>query len=98
MASGKPVIIGSGHTKFGKLDAKSIEDLMLEAADEAMKRHGLAEEPGAPLLRHTTSPADSAGGALTGMIAMPILGFLVWLIGFLVWRAIKPTKAVAQAR
>lgn len=42
MASGKPVIIGSGHTKFGKLDAKSIEDLMLEAADEAMKEAKVA--------------------------------------------------------
>ena len=38
----KPVIIGSGHTKFGKLDAKSIEDLMLEAADEAMKEAKVA--------------------------------------------------------
>lgn len=68
------------------------------AADEAMKRHGLAEEPGAPFLRHTTSPAESAGGALGGMIVMPTLGFVVWLLGFLVWRAIKPAKAVARAR
>jgi len=68
------------------------------AADEAMKRHGLAEEPGAPLLRHTTSSADTAGGAMTGMIVMPILGFVAWLIGFLVWRAIKPAKSAAPAK
>jgi len=42
MANSKPVIVGSGHTKFGKLDARSIEDLIGEAADEAMKEAKIA--------------------------------------------------------
>ncbi|MGB3500432.1 MAG: thiolase domain-containing protein [Mesorhizobium sp.] len=41
MASSKPVIVGAGHTKFGRLDARSLEDLMLEAASEAMADAGV---------------------------------------------------------
>ncbi len=41
MATSKPAIVGSGHTKFGKLDARSIEDLMKEAAAEAMTEAGI---------------------------------------------------------
>ena len=56
---------------------------------EAERRFGLASAPGAPLLHLTTPPAERADGAVTGMIFMPILGFVVWLLGLLLWRAAR---------
>jgi len=41
MTKDAPVIIGSGHTKFGRLDARTLEDLMVEAAGEALKESGV---------------------------------------------------------
>lgn len=41
MSSSVPVIIGSGHTKFGRLDARTLENLMVEAAGEALAQAGV---------------------------------------------------------
>ena len=41
MSTAKPAIIGSGHTKFGRLDARTLEDLMVDAAGEALKEAGV---------------------------------------------------------
>ncbi len=41
MSNETPVIIGSGHTKFGRLDARTLEDLMVEAAGEALAQAGV---------------------------------------------------------
>lgn len=70
----------------------------LNAADEERYRPGVAEmtqrfgltsAPGAPLLQLTTPPAERAEAAVTGMIVMPILGFVVWLLGLLLWRGVR---------
>ncbi len=67
------------------------------AVEAAAQRHGLAAAPALLVVHHTVTPEESAGGAMGGMIVMPILGFVVWLLGFLLWRAIRPAKAVARA-
>ncbi|MBN9064627.1 MAG: acetyl-CoA acetyltransferase [Rhizobiales bacterium 65-9] len=41
MATNAPEIVGSGHTKFGRLDARTLEDLMVEAAGEALSQAGV---------------------------------------------------------
>ena len=58
------------------------------AIAETERRFGLASVPGAPLLHLATPPAERAAAALTGMIFMPILGFGVWLLALLLWRAV----------
>lgn len=37
----KPLIVGMGHSKFGKLDALSLEDLIVSVAQEALRDSGL---------------------------------------------------------
>lgn len=37
----KPLIVGMGHSKFGKLDALSLEDLIVSVAQEALQDSGL---------------------------------------------------------
>jgi hypothetical protein len=56
---------------------------------EMAQRFGLVPAPGAPLLQLATPPAERAEAAVTGMIAMPILGFAVWLLGLLLWRSVR---------
>lgn len=56
---------------------------------EMTQRFGLTSAPGAPLLQLTTPPAERAEAAVTGMIFMPILGFVVWLLGLLLWRGVR---------
>jgi hypothetical protein len=68
------------------------------AVEAAVQRHGLAAAPEPFAVSHTVAPDERAGGAMTGIIVMPILGFIVWLIGFLIWRAIRPARAVAPVR
>lgn len=68
------------------------------AVEAAVRRHGLAAGPAPLIVQHTVTPEESAGGAMTGMIVMPILGFLVWLLGFLLWRALRPAKATARIK
>ncbi len=60
---------------------------------EAERRFGLASAPGAPLLHLTTPPAERAEGAVTGMIFMPILGFVAWLLGLLLWRGVRRLRS-----
>lgn len=64
----------------------------------AAQRHGLAAAAAPLVVHHIVTPEESASGAMGGMIVMPILGFIVWLLGFLLWRAIRPAKAVARMR
>jgi hypothetical protein len=68
------------------------------AIEAAAQRHGLTTAATPLVVNHAEPPGDRAGGALTGIIVMPILGFVVWLLGFLVWRAIKPAKAPAPVQ
>jgi hypothetical protein len=68
------------------------------AVEAAVERHGLAARPMPFVVDHTQSPDERAGGALSGIIVMPILGFVVWLLGLLVWRAIRPAKEPAPVK
>lgn len=56
---------------------------------EMTKRFGLTSAPGAPLLQLTTPPSQRAEAAMTGVIFMPILGFVAWLLGLLLWRGVR---------
>lgn len=56
---------------------------------EMASRFGLTPAPGAPLLQLTTPPGQRAEAAVTGMIAMPVLGFMAWLLGLLLWRSVR---------
>jgi hypothetical protein len=38
------------------------------------------------------------GARMALPIGQSILGFIVWLLGFLLWRAIRPATAVARVR
>jgi len=79
-------------------DGRRFEAYWGSALVEAAQRHGLAIANPPLVLHHTEPPDARSGRALTGMIAMPILGFVLWLIGFLAWRAIKPAKAPAPVK
>jgi hypothetical protein len=68
------------------------------AVEAAAQRHGLAAAAEPFVVSHTVAPDERSGGAMTGMIVMPILGFVVWLIGFLLWRAIRPAKAPVRVK
>ena len=68
------------------------------AVQAAAQRHGLTAAPEPFVVSHTVAPDERSGGAMTGMIVMPILGFVVWLIGFLLWRAIRAAKAPVRAK
>lgn len=61
------------------------------AADAAAQRFRLSVAPDAPLFRLTT-PESGAEGALTGAIVFPILDYVVRLVGFLCWRALRPPQ------
>lgn len=57
-------LVGSGHTKFGRLDALSLEDLIVSAAREALDDAGLpASEVDAVFLGHFNSGMVSDGFA-----------------------------------
>lgn len=56
---------------------------------DAMRRFDLASLPNAPLLQLTTPPHERAAAARTGMIFMPVFGFVVWLAGLLLWRGVR---------
>lgn len=68
------------------------------AVEATAQRHGLAAAAEPFVVRHTVAPEERASAAMTGIIAMPVLGFILWLIGFLLWRAIRPAKAPAKTR
>jgi hypothetical protein len=68
------------------------------AVEAAVERHGLAARPMPFVADHTQALDERAGVAMTGIIVMPILGFGAWLLGFLVWRAIRPAKARARVK
>ncbi len=78
-----------------RVAAREIYDFgnYFRAADAAAKRFALPPVVVPTFLQHSELPAERAARALTGMIGMPLLGFVVWLVGFLVWRAIRPAKA-----
>jgi hypothetical protein len=63
---------------------------------QAERRYGLASAAGAPLLYLTQPPAERAAAAVTGMILMPILGFVVWLLGLLLWRGVRRLRSAVM--
>lgn len=57
-------IVGSGHTAFGRLDARSLEDLIVEAVREALAEAGLTgAEIDAVYLGHFNAGMASDGFA-----------------------------------
>jgi hypothetical protein len=65
---------------------------------EAERRFGLVSAAAAPLLQLATPPDDRARAALTGMIAMPLIGCVVWLAGLLIWRAISRLRRATASQ
>lgn len=62
---------------------------------DAERRFGLVSAPAAPLLQLTTPPADRARAAVTGMVFVPLAGFVAWLLGLLIWRGIGGMRRAA---
>src|SRR3546814_14491251 len=57
-------IVGSGHTKFGRLDALTLEDLIVSAAQEALAEAGIGgEDVDAVFLGHFNSGLVNDGFA-----------------------------------
>lgn len=63
---------------------------------DATQRFGLVSLPDAPLLQLTTPPQERAAAARTGMIFMPVFGFVVWLVGLLLWRGVRRLRHAAS--
>jgi hypothetical protein len=75
-----------------RLDKAQAEQYRPRIAELA-HRFDLRLAPDAPLLQLTTPPAERASAAVTGMILLPVLGFVLWLLGLLAWRAVRRLRA-----